>query len=71
MGWSSSKDSLSQVQLKFPSREAAVAYARRNGIAATMVEPHLPKLIIRSYASNFIGKRSTGVRGRMGPPDDC
>lgn len=70
MGWSSSADTLAQIRLKFPSREAAIAYARRNGIAAAIIEPHRPKLVIRSYASNFIGQGAVGVSGRVGLPDD-
>jgi hypothetical protein len=32
MGWTGSDDTLSQVELTFPSAEAAVAYARRQGL---------------------------------------
>jgi hypothetical protein len=70
MGWSSSADTLAQIRLKFPSREAAIAYASRKGIAATVIEPHRPKLVIRSYASNFIGQGAVGVSGRVGLPDE-
>ncbi|HKT18384.1 MAG TPA: ETC complex I subunit [Stellaceae bacterium] len=70
MGWSSSADTLAQTRLKFPSREAAIAYASRNAIAARVVEPHRPKLAFRSYASNFIGKGAVGVSGRVGLPDN-
>jgi hypothetical protein len=33
MGYTSSDDMRSQVRLQFPSKEAAIAYAERNGIA--------------------------------------
>jgi len=56
MGWPSSADTLAQVRLEFPSREAAIVYAHQNGIAATVAAPHRPKPIVRSYASNFIEK---------------
>jgi hypothetical protein len=32
MGWTSDDDTLSQVELSFPSPESAVAYARRQGL---------------------------------------
>jgi hypothetical protein len=70
MDWSSSADTLAQVRLEFPSREAAIVYAHQNGIAATVVAPHRPKPIVRSYASNFIGKGAVGVSGRVNQPDD-
>lgn len=65
MGWSSSADTLGQVRLKFPSREAAIAHARRHGIAATVIEPRRPRPTIHTYASNFIGERAVGVSGRV------
>lgn len=40
MGWTGSTDTLSQVRLKFPSREAAIAYARRQGLRFEVREPH-------------------------------
>lgn len=70
MGWSSSADTLGKVRLKFPSSKAAIAYARQRRIVATVIKPHRPKLIIRSYASNFIGKGAVGVSGRVSQPDD-
>jgi hypothetical protein len=70
MGWSSSRDTLGFVRIKFPSCEDAVAYARRHGITATVAKPHRPKLVIRSYASNFMGKVAVGVSGRVNLPDD-
>jgi hypothetical protein len=39
MDWSSSADTLAQVRLEFPSREAAIVYAHQNGIAATVAAP--------------------------------
>lgn len=68
MGWSSSIDTLAQVQLNFPSREAAIAYARRSGLATTVIEPQRYKRVIRSYASNFVGEGAVGVSGRVTQP---
>jgi ETC complex I subunit-like protein len=39
MGWVGGADPLSQVRLRFPSREAAIAYARRQGLAFEVREP--------------------------------
>jgi DNA-directed RNA polymerase omega subunit len=48
MGWTASDDTLTQVELTFPTREAAIAYAERQGFAYvvedgnhTMDVPHL------------------------------
>ena len=53
MGWTSSADMLSQVQLEFDSREEAIAYAEKHGIAFYLFEPHRPALKPRAYADNF------------------
>ncbi len=53
MGWVSGSDTQVQVKLTFDSKEAAMAYAQRNGLAATVIEPQAPSLKIRSYADNF------------------
>jgi hypothetical protein len=37
MGWSSSDDPLAQVELSFPSADAAIAYARRQGLPSTVL----------------------------------
>ena len=39
MGWTSSSDMRSQVKLKFDSKEEAIAYAERSGIAYRVEEP--------------------------------
>ena len=55
MGWTSSVDTQSQVRLRFDSKEAALAYARENGIEAVVTEPHKrkPNVRARGYAENF------------------
>jgi hypothetical protein len=53
MGWTGSADTRQQVRLRFPTREAAIAFAEREGIAYTVEEPHLPRPRLRSYADNF------------------
>lgn len=61
MGWTSSGDMKSQVKLKFESKEAALAYARKNGVAAQVVEPVKRKLTVRpmGYGGNFAANRRT------------
>ena len=53
MGWTSSSDMKSQIKLTFETKEEAVAYAERNGIAYRVEEPQDPKRRIVSYSDNF------------------
>ncbi|HAH09980.1 MAG TPA: ETC complex I subunit [Alphaproteobacteria bacterium] len=53
MGWTSSTDMKGQLRLKFATREEAVAYAERHGIAFQVFEPQPPKRTIKAYADNF------------------
>ncbi len=53
MGWTSSSDTRQQVKLWFDTREEAVAYAQRNGIAATVEEPNEPRRRTIAYSDNF------------------
>jgi hypothetical protein len=53
MGYTSSRDMKQQIHLTFETREAAIAYAERNGIAYRVIEPKeqtRPKI---AYADNF------------------
>src|SRR4029079_8036447 len=53
MGWTSSADMKQQLRLIFETKEQAIAYAERNGIAY-WVEPEAPARTPRkSYADNF------------------
>lgn len=53
MGWTSSGDMKQQIVLAFPSRDEAVDYARRNGIAYRVFEPHPRARTKKAYADNF------------------
>ena len=53
MGWTSSTDTSSQVKLWFATREEAVAYAEREGIAYRVDEPHPTTRRVMAYADNF------------------
>ena len=58
MGYTSSDDMKSQIRLEFDSREAAVAYAERNGIAYQVFEPKDRVRATISYSDNFRRDRS-------------
>lgn len=53
MGWTSSRDTRTQVRLAFETKEEAIAYAERNGIAYRLQEPAPRKLQRRTYSDNF------------------
>jgi ETC complex I subunit conserved region len=53
MGWTSSRDMRAEVELSFDTREEAIAYAERNGIAFTLAEPQPRGQVRKSYADNF------------------
>jgi len=53
MGWTSSTDMKSQVVLRFDSKEQAIAYAERNGIAYRIEEPKAATRKVISYSDNF------------------
>ena len=61
MGWTSSRDTQSQVRLRFESKEAALEYAEEHGIDAVAQEPKTRRPNIRpgGYGENF----ATGRRG--------
>tara|TARA_B100000963_G_scaffold266429_1_gene234602 strand:- start:155 stop:439 length:285 start_codon:yes stop_codon:yes gene_type:complete len=54
MGWETSIDTLEEVILKFPSKEKAIDYAKKNNILYTIVEPKKKEFVIKSYADNFL-----------------
>jgi len=52
MGWTEDDDPFSQVELSFPSAEAAIAYARRQGIQYTLLESPAHHRQLRTVAHN-------------------
>ena len=54
MGWESSTDTLSELNLEFSSKELAVEYAKKNKIDFEIIEPQKRKTIKKSYANNFL-----------------
>lgn len=59
MGYTSSGDMKSQISLTFDSREEAVAYAEKHGIAFRLEEPKEAKRRQISYSDNFRYDRRT------------
>jgi hypothetical protein len=58
MGWTSSSDMKSQVRLSFATKEEAIAYAERNGVAFRVEEPKPVQRRIMQYADNFKPNRT-------------
>ncbi|GLK78424.1 ETC complex I subunit [Methylopila turkensis] len=53
MGWTSSGDTRQQVRLYFATREEAVAYAEREGLAYRVQEPKPATPRTAAYSDNF------------------
>lgn len=58
MGYTSSSDMRAQVKMKFDSKQAAIAFAEREGIAYSIAEPKSASRRRLAYADNFSFKRS-------------
>ena len=54
MGWESSTDTYSELNLEFNSKELAIEYAKRNKINYELIESKPRKLNKKSYSDNFI-----------------
>ena len=52
-GWNGSGDTNTQVRITFRTRDEAIAYAERHGIAFHVVPATPVKLKIQAYADNF------------------
>jgi predicted DNA-binding transcriptional regulator YafY len=57
MGWTLTDDTSAQVRLSFESRDEAVAYAQKHGLAFQVTEPKAPRRILKAYADNFSADR--------------
>lgn len=53
MGWVASGDTLNQVQINFLTKEAAIAFAEKEGLQYTIIEPQARKVKPQSYIDNF------------------
>jgi hypothetical protein len=57
MGWTSSGDMRQQVRLRFPTKEEAIAYCEREGIAYVVRDPPVSLRRGLAYADNFAYNR--------------
>jgi len=57
MGYTSSADMNSQLRLHFDTKEEAIAYAERHGIAYQLQEPKEPARRKMAYSDNFSFRR--------------
>ena len=53
MGWESSSDTYSELNLEFKTKELAIEYAKKNKIDYELIESKSRKIIKKSYADNF------------------
>ena len=58
MGWTSSGDMKQQLTLCFHTKEEAVAYCEREGIAYQVIEPKVIARRPAAYSDNFAFKRA-------------
>ena len=58
MGWTSSSDMRQQLRIGFESKEDAIAYCERHGIAYQVSEPHSKAAKKIAYADNFSYRRT-------------
>ena len=56
MGWAGSHDTSRQLKLRFPSKEDAIAYAKRRGLTYRTQEPRERVVQVKTYADNFAFK---------------
>uniref|UniRef100_A0A2D4JUL5 NADH dehydrogenase [ubiquinone] iron-sulfur protein 4, mitochondrial n=1 Tax=Micrurus paraensis TaxID=1970185 RepID=A0A2D4JUL5_9SAUR len=61
MGWASSADPLSNMQLTFSTKEDAIAFAEKNGWSYDVQEQRIPKPKSKSYGANFSWNKRTRV----------
>ncbi|MBV8118795.1 MAG: ETC complex I subunit [Alphaproteobacteria bacterium] len=53
MGWTSAADTLNEVHLLFATLGEATAFAERQGLSYTIIQPHTFSEKPKSYADNF------------------
>ncbi|XP_077989118.1 NADH dehydrogenase [ubiquinone] iron-sulfur protein 4, mitochondrial-like [Glandiceps talaboti] len=64
MGWSSSADPLSNVMVKFNSKEDAIRFAEKNGWRYEVEEKREPIMRSKSYGANFSWDKRTRVASK-------
>ena len=53
MGWGSSADPLSNMNIAFDTAEQAIAFAEKNGWKYYVHEPHKKRRPVKNYGANF------------------
>ena len=53
MGWESSTDTYSELNLEFKNKDLAIEFAKKNKIDYEIIEPKIRKKIKKSYSDNF------------------
>ena len=53
MGWESSSDTYTELNLEFKTKELAIEYAKKNKIDYELIEPNVRKFSKKSYSDNF------------------
>jgi len=53
MGWTGADGTMSELVLRFPTKEAAIAYAEKHGVEYELEEPRARRIPRRAYADNF------------------
>jgi len=53
MGWESSSDTYSELNLEFKTKELAIEYAKKNKIDYELIDSNTRKINKKSYADNF------------------
>jgi hypothetical protein len=53
MGWSSARDTLNEVRVRFATLDEAVGFAKKHGLDYTVIEPQARSSKAKAYADNF------------------
>jgi hypothetical protein len=56
MGWTSSNNTLTQIELKFQNSDDAAQYAKSQGWEYEIFEPQTAHIVKKSYTDNFTAK---------------
>eukprot|EP00045_Choanoeca_perplexa_P022337 m.9150 g.9150 ORF g.9150 m.9150 type:complete len:162 (+) comp9372_c0_seq1:20-505(+) len=59
MGWGSTADPMSNLDLKFDNKEDAISFCNRKGWAFYVAEPNVKKTIRKNYGNNFSWDKRT------------
>jgi hypothetical protein len=54
MGWSGMDDTKREISLRFPTKEAAITYAKDKKIEFKVIEPNKSRQRPKAYADNFV-----------------